>query len=713
MVNLLREYIRSLFEADFGEKFKPDKLNDPTGIERHAPEEEAGGLRFEPDTEEERNVYQTLWHFLMGGQSERQADMGKVAGQNMDMILQAMDDPKYNDVFARYPAPGFTSPPPVRGSMMSPERLDKILPQWRTMVYKYRKEDPQKLGFDQKDVQRGYDVENEEPYNWGDESEFWSDVQEVNYTYMSRAVGGLSHWTRDPMVAHEFALGDYGGKEIGDRMVPVILYAAPQGNDFLDVARLYQYKPFNRLQKENEIIGFGPIKVVGVEIYLPNYADLGKKVTGTRKDFKEVRQYIRALLNESGDTSNNAMVEFIVRSNQIEGYDVDPGEVREAIDGIEAGYPLTYVTNNPHIYSHLAGIEAAKGGVGSVGDIVKIHGAMGAGALDAGAPGVLRSGVEAQSAGGTQYVPSEHVPEALSWWSKQGWGNPFEAHTVYELIHPFADGNGRSGRIILAAMMGFNYDAVNGLIGGGYFSNLDSVGSKYQGEFWRDDSQLREHVRALLREAEAEGVQCPIRGAWYGGMPAGGGFQPHKEYTVAAQRYAEAGHCILGSLGRRMGAEGKSEWHSMVGSEREHLLEEIGIMQQVMAEYSNDLYIGQFNDLSQYREEFREETAEYSEGAIADIKKTSPRLEEKATANLHRLIAIKEAEPEFPDSVYKVALYTYQCLGLLARAMLASIEGWDENKQLDHRLNAFKDPKLATRTDLLESAIDEMIQDLS
>ena len=43
---------------------------------------------------------------------------------------------------------------------------------------------------------------------------------------------------------------------------------------------------------------------------------------------------------------------------------------------------------------------------------------------------------------------------------------------------------------------------------------------------------------------------------------------------------------------------------------------------------------------------------------------------------------IKEAEPEFPDSVYKVGLYTYQTLGLLARAMLASIEGWDGNKKL-------------------------------
>lgn len=208
-----------------------------------------------------------------------------------------------------------------------------------------------------------------------------------------------------------------------------------------------------------------------------------------RQNESLIREYIQArlLVEEDQEAQENpGLVEFIIQSNQIEGYELDPEEVKEAVDGHLAGYPPTYVTQNPHIYSHLAGIEAAKGGYSSVGDITRIHAAMGAGALDAGAPGVLRSGVEAQSAGGTKYVSSEDVPAALSWWAGQGWGSPFEAHTVYELIHPFADGNGRSGRIIMAAMTGFNYDAVNGMIGGGYFGGLDSMGEKYQGEFWKE-----------------------------------------------------------------------------------------------------------------------------------------------------------------------------------------------------------------------------------
>jgi Fic family protein len=193
---------------------------------------------------------------------------------------------------------------------------------------------------------------------------------------------------------------------------------------------------------------------------------------------------------EQPKPSDQGLVDFIVRSNQIEGYNLDPEEVREAVAAYNDGESLSYIRNwgpnHKHIVAHLQGIEAAKGGVSSVSDVIHVHGAMGPDVLDAGAPGMLRSGVEAQSAGGTKYVPSTDVPEALSWWSERGWSNPLEAHTVYELIHPFADGNGRSGRIIMAAMMGFNYDAVNGLIGGGYFSSLDSVGSKYQGEFWKE-----------------------------------------------------------------------------------------------------------------------------------------------------------------------------------------------------------------------------------
>lgn len=201
------------------------------------------------------------------------------------------------------------------------------------------------------------------------------------------------------------------------------------------------------------------------------------------------RKFINEAPVQSQETtpdSNNeeAFVNFIVRSNEIEGYKTPEDEISEALEGLQQGYPLRYVAQNPHIYSHLAGIESAKRGFSSVEDILDIHRAMGQDAIEAGSPGSLRSS-GARSEHGTEYVAPEHVPEALEWWTRQKWPDPFEAHTVYELIHPFDDGNGRSGRIILAAMLGFNYSTVNNLIDKSYFSNLDKIGQKYQGEFWK------------------------------------------------------------------------------------------------------------------------------------------------------------------------------------------------------------------------------------
>tara|TARA_R100001129_G_scaffold44049_1_gene30283 strand:+ start:340 stop:969 length:630 start_codon:yes stop_codon:yes gene_type:complete len=198
------------------------------------------------------------------------------------------------------------------------------------------------------------------------------------------------------------------------------------------------------------------------------------------------RQYL------AEEDENSELVKFIVRSNEIEGYQVDPEEVRSAIEGQLEGYPLTYVTQNPHIYSHLSGLETAKGGYRSVDDITGIHKAMGPDALEAGAPGVLRSGVEAESAEGREYVASEDVAEALSWWSEQTWDDPFESHAVYEMIHPFGDGNGRSGRIILAAMLDFDFPRINSMIGEDYFSKLESFNPKYEGNFWDNEGEQNE-----------------------------------------------------------------------------------------------------------------------------------------------------------------------------------------------------------------------------
>ena len=218
---------------------------------------------------------------------------------------------------------------------------------------------------------------------------------------------------------------------------------------------------------------------------------------------------------------------------------------------------------------------------------------------------------------------------------------------------------------------------------------------------------LREYIQELLTEN-----MCPIRGAYYGGIPAGGGFQAHKEYTVAAQQYFEAAHCILGSLGKRIGADGETEWHSMVSGEREHLTEEIGIMLKVVNEYHRPLYINQLNDISQYKEEYQDEIREYNEGAIADIRKKSPKLIGLAQDRLAMLEKVIKNEPGFPESVYQVGRLTYSSIIVAAEALLTSVEDWDQTKRIEPHKNAWAQPNVKRMTNRLNSAIQDMFQDL-
>ena len=119
---------------------------------------------------------------------------------------------------------------------------------------------------------------------------------------------------------------------------------------------------------------------------------------------------------------------------------------------------------------------------------------------------------------------------------------------------------------------------------------------------------LFENWRNYLKEEE--GIGCPIRGAIYGGIPSGGDFLATTEYEVAASNIAEAAHCILGSLGKRIGALAgdmdKSEWEGMVYGETEHLTEEIGIIVKALEEYQRDVYTRQINDIDQYKPEHQD-----------------------------------------------------------------------------------------------------------
>ena len=108
---------------------------------------------------------------------------------------------------------------------------------------------------------------------------------------------------------------------------------------------------------------------------------------------------------------------------------------------------------------------------------------MGTDVLERGEAGNLRDYEHYARTTGHQYThPNDILRDLLSWCQYSKKDDPFLRHIKYECIHPFNDGNGRSGRIILASDLDFDFKTLNDLIGSDYIPQIvnyqDSVANK-------------------------------------------------------------------------------------------------------------------------------------------------------------------------------------------------------------------------------------------
>lgn len=181
--------------------------------------------------------------------------------------------------------------------------------------------------------------------------------------------------------------------------------------------------------------------------------------------------------NNTDTTYLDELCEFLIRSNEIERYTISIDEALTSAKCFLNGLPVKYCTNNKYIRSHLnALVEASHYTyVDTVKKICSIHKEMGTDVLERGEAGMLRDYKHfARSTGHAYSNPDDILNDLASWCTETKDLDPFLRHIKYECIHPFNDGNGRSGRIILAADLNFDLKALNNLIGQDYIPKIVS-----------------------------------------------------------------------------------------------------------------------------------------------------------------------------------------------------------------------------------------------
>ena len=197
----------------------------------------------------------------------------------------------------------------------------------------------------------------------------------------------------------------------------------------------------------------------------------------TREERRMARDRIRVAANNH-DSKNlgtnyiDELCEFLIRSNEIERYKVDIGDAYQASKSFIRGLPVQYCSDSDYIKSHLAALETASllGSTDTPAKILSIHKALGNEVMERGEAGVLRPFEHYAGTGYEFSKPNNILSDIQAWCEKKI--DPFERHIIYECIHPFSDGNGRSGRIILACDLNFDLASLNDMIGSDYITKI-------------------------------------------------------------------------------------------------------------------------------------------------------------------------------------------------------------------------------------------------
>lgn len=196
-------------------------------------------------------------------------------------------------------------------------------------------------------------------------------------------------------------------------------------------------------------------------------------------------------------------------------------------------------------------------------------------------------------------------------------------------------------------------------------------------------------------EIDTTTPKSPLLETQYGGLPSGGGYSSQTEYEIGHQRYAEAAHCIIGSL-HKIEFGGRDEMS--IALEAGHIASEAVIMAESVAEYSKGLYNRQ---LVNYYKDI--ESRAYVEKTVESIHRQSPLLRQIARNKGIELYRFKGLRPDLDITEAD----PFGLINSLAGASYSSVEVLAKNApgltiETLGTFNVFREPEVKSATLAIE-----------
>ena len=192
-----------------------------------------------------------------------------------------------------------------------------------------------------------------------------------------------------------------------------------------------------------------------------------------KSDFRNFANFLIKKF-DSHETGIQDLANYLHLSNIKENYQVPYAECVNASKKIFSGYPLDYITDSMRLKSVIAPLVYSHkiSDIDSPFKIVALHNQMFPNSLERGIPGEFRN-FQHQSPSGHAYVDKDDIYFELLHFCEIRKNDPFLRHAYFEHVHPFSDGNGRIGRVILCKDMNYDFKSVNNLIGEDYIDKLN------------------------------------------------------------------------------------------------------------------------------------------------------------------------------------------------------------------------------------------------